>query len=467
MRIRKPLSLLLLALLLSTLACQTVTRPFLPTATPEPSLTFTPTTTATTLPSATPQPSPTERQQLQAQPSDTPAASPTSAVQPTSLPLDLQLDIFEELWTTVNDEYLYPDFNGQDWQAVYNEVRQQIEAGLSNQDFYLAMAEMVNRLGDDHSVYLSPEETAAEDAEYAGNTSFVGIGVLISAIPEKDRAVILIVFPGSPAEQAGLQSGDSLLTVEGEPILDEEGSLKDIVRGPAGSQVTLLVETPGSQPRELTITRQPISGSIPVPYEVLTSPDGSRIGYLFLTAFSDSTIDEQVADALREMSREAPLDGLIIDNRENSGGADTVLKPILGYFTSGVLGNFISRDEQRPLEIRAEDVQGSQALPLVVLVGRNTASYGEVFAGALRDAGRAYLVGKTTDGNVETLWGYNFEDGSRAWIAHETFRPANHPDEDWEQTGIIPDLEVQSDFGDYALADDPAVLAALDYFDSQ
>jgi hypothetical protein len=70
-------------------------------------------------------------------------------------------------------------------------------------------------------------------------------------------------------------------------------------------------------------------------------------------------------------------------------------------------------------------------------------------------------------GNIETLWGYDFDDGSRLWIAHETFRPRDHPDQDWEQTGIIPDLEVIVNWDEYTTENDPAVLAALDYFDGQ
>jgi C-terminal peptidase prc len=474
-----PRLLIFLTLLLSILACQAVTQPFLQALEPSPTqpviaspppATLSPTITASPSVTATSQASPTVQEQLQAQPTHTPPPSATAEsteIQPTPLSAQVQLGIFEDLWTTINDQYLYPDFNGQDWDAVYTEVRQQVEAGLSNQDFYLAMAEMVDRLGDDHSVFLSPEEVAAEDAEYAGNLNYVGIGVLITAVPENGSGVILVVFPGSPAEQAGLQPRDNILTVDGEAILDEDGYLKDIVRGPEGSLVTLLVRTPGTEPRELTITRRPISGAIPVPYTVVTSPNGLRIGYIFLAAFTDSTIDEQVGDALRAMTSGAQLDGLIIDDRENSGGADTVLKPVLGYFTSGVMGHFISRDEQRPLEIRLDDINGSGDIPLVVLVGKGTISYGEIFAGILKDAGRAYLIGETTDGNVETLWGYDFEDGSRAWIAHESFRPVNHPDEDWEQTGIIPDLVVAANFGDYTLETDPAVLAALEHFDSQ
>ena len=470
-------ALILLPLLLSILACQAVTRPFLQALEPSPTHpilasrqpdTLAPASTDSSSATATPQASSTPREGLHVRPTGTFPATPesTAEIQPTALSIQLQLDIFESLWTTINDEYLYPDFNGQDWDAVYSEFRQRIEAGLTNQEFYLAMSEMVNRLGDDHSIYKNPEEVATEDAEYAGNVNFVGIGVLISAIPEKGTAGILVVFPGSPAEQAGLQSRDSILTADGEAILDGDGYLRDIVRGPEGSLVTLLVQTPGSEPRELTITRRAISGSIPVPYSVISSPQGLRIGYIFLPSFTDSTIDEQLGDALRDMTSVEPLDGLIIDNRENYGGADTVLRPILSYFTSGVVGNFISRDDQRPLKVELEDINGSKDIPLVVLVGKNTVSYGEVFAGMLKDTGRAYLIGETTDGNVETLWGYDFDDGSRAWIAHDSFRPANHPDEDWEQTGIIPDQFLAANFYDYPLEADPAVLAALEYFDS-
>ena len=96
-------------------------------------------------------------------------------------------------------------------------------------------------------------------------------------------------------------------------------------------------------------------------------------------------------------------------------------------------------DGNRPLTVRPQDVSGSQSMKLVVLVGPDTASFAEIFAGILSDLGRAYLIGSPTLGNVETLWGYDFSDGSRAWIAHDTFRPLNNPDQAWEQTGVIPD----------------------------
>jgi C-terminal processing protease CtpA/Prc len=174
-------------------------------------------------------------------------------------------------------------------------------------------------------------------------------------------------------------------------------------------------------------------------------------------------VDEKVASALQEMNADAPLDGLILDNRMNNGGSSTVLEPILSYFTGGNLGNYISHDEQRPLQVNLNNISGSSQVPLVVLVGSGTVSFGEIFAGILQDIGRAYLMGVTTDGNVEILWGYDLEDGSQLWLANETFRPLNHPDQDWEKSGIIPDLTVSGEFDQYTLDNDPVVQAAIGY----
>jgi carboxyl-terminal processing protease len=307
---------------------------------------------------------------------------------------------------------------------------------------------------------------AEEEASYAGQHDYVGIGVLHQAIPERRLTVILAVFPGSPAEAAGLQPRDAILKVDGNPIINEDGMLQDTVRGPAGTSVTLTIQTPGQAERQVTVTRQRITGSVSVPYQVLTSPSGLRIGYIFLFGFDDSTIDERVAEDIQAMTAQGPLDGLIIDNRMNGGGASTVVEPILGLFSGGTLGYYVYQDEQRPFSVSSYDINGSQEVPLVVLVGTGTASFGEIFAGVLQDAGRAHIIGTITDGNVEVLWGYDFEDGSELWLASETFRPYTHPTLDWEATGIIPDEIVPGDFDENTLENDPPVIAAIAYFES-
>jgi len=376
-----------------------------------------------------------------------------------------QLEIFDELWQIVERDYLYDDFNGLDWDAIYAEYHSIIEYGLSDDEFYLRMAEMIQQLGDDHSVYLNPEEAAQEDAQYNGENDFVGFGVLLSAVPAKERAVILVTFDDSPAANAGLEPRDSILSVDGQPVLDEEGFLSDVLLGPSGSMATLTVQSPGEAAREISMTRRQVTGSLPVPYSIIATPDGKRVGYMLLVSFTDSSIESKIAGILG-IFHNNDVEGIIIDNRMNEGGADTVLREVLANFTEGTLGYFINRRGKFPLHINEpEYVLNSGELPMVVLVGPNTVSFGEIFSGILKDTQRAYLIGEKTDGNIEILWGYTFEDGSRAWIAHDTFRPVNHPDHDWEQTGIIPDLTIPVEWEDYSVKDDPAIQAALEYFD--
>jgi len=91
----------------------------------------------------------------------------------------------------------------------------------------------------------------------------------------------------------------------------------------------------------------------------------------------------------------------------NGGGSSSVVEPILSYFVSGTLGEFASRKDSRPLAVESDPIQNSQTVPIVVLVSEETVSFGEIFSGALRDAGRARIVGQPTLGNVEVLHGYN------------------------------------------------------------
>lgn len=449
--------LILLVLAAAAIACQTVTQAF---------------DRATATSSLDPIPTQDTTQPTAQVAEETPITGPESAQvtpTPTLMPLDknTQLDIFEELWDIVNTDYLYADFNGLDWDQVHDDYRQKIEDGLDTPDFYVTLDEMIFSLNDEHSVYLNPQQVAAEEAEYAGDNDYVGIGVYISYMPEQEYAVIWLVFPGGPAEQAGMQARDRILAVEGKPISEDDGAAIDMLLGVEGTEVTITMQSPGEEPREMKITRGRIIGSLPVPHEVLLTPDGQRIGYLVIPTFADSGIGNKVGDALKELSDSDPLDGIIVDNRLNGGGFDDVMATSLSYFASGEVGYFSNRQGDELLRVPRKNVGGSADLPLVVLVGPDTVSFGEVFSGILKDQGRATLIGETTLGNVEILWGYTFDDGSRAWIAHDTFKPFNNPDANWEHDGIVVDITAPAAWADYTTATDPAILAALAHFDEQ
>jgi C-terminal processing protease CtpA/Prc len=275
----------------------------------------------------------------------------------------------------------------------------------------------------------------------------------------KGRAVILTTF-GSPAEEAGLLSRDSILEVNGEPILDGAGFIRDIVRGPEGSSMDLTAQTPGQGPRQVTLNRRRISGPTPVPYRLLTTSRKRRSVYFGGDA-QRRTIGDQVGQAIQISAKPGRTDSR---QPAEHRGADTTTQRV-GPIYAGTLGAFVSRSGERPLVVDGSDVDGSQDLPLTVLVGPGTVSYGEVLSGVLHDIGRAYLIGETSEGNVESLWGYDFEDGSRAWLAQESFRPLNNPGQNWEQTGIVPDLVVPFEWDEDTLDTDPVVISSLEFFD--
>jgi C-terminal peptidase prc len=364
----------------------------------------------------------------------------------------------------VNQFYLYRDFNGLDWNAILQEYTARVQAGLTDEEFYAVLGEMIHRLGDQHSTFFSPENARKMDLEFAGAAGYAGIGVVHTPLLERGKLAVILVFPGSPAELAGIRPHDSILAVDGQPIFDEQGNRRDLLRGPEGTTIQVTVQTPGQPPRQAPITRRSISGEMPVPHRIYTTPGGKRVGYLLLRTFNESGIDERVGQALGEMLASGPLDALIVDNRHNTGGVSDVFFNTLSYFTQGEVGRFDQQGEMAPVNIPGMDM-ASQNLPLVVLVGRDTASFGEVFAGIIQDLGRGAIIGEQTPGNVEMMKIFDFSDGSRAWIANATFRPLNQPEVDWERTGILPDHTVSSQWDEVTEDTDPVIQAALQYFD--
>jgi C-terminal peptidase prc len=389
-----------------------------------------------------------------------PTATPPPVSQVDQITTERQLRIYRQLWDAVNDTYVYEDFRGLDWQAIGDKYEGYVRAGLTDEDFYRAMGDMINELGDDHSRFIDPEQAAQDDQELAGQTDYVGVGVLLSAVPSANRAVVITVFENSPAMEGGLRSHDAILQVNGEPILDEDGVLQSAkVRGPEGTEVTLTLQRPGGQPFDVTFTRRRIQSPMPIDYCLVS---GTRIGYIFLPGVNDETMVDRFRQALEEMTIDGPLDGLILDNRQNGGGSSSVADPIMGMFTEGLQGYFFNRTDRIPLELEAEDVNGSQTVPLVILVDVDTVSYGEIMSGVLRVAGRAVIVGQTTYGNVERLYATEFEDGSRAWIASETFEPNGATNGVWEDTGIVPDHLLPTRWDLFTEATDPALAKAVE-----
>lgn len=450
-------------LILSLLACNFVTQMIVPpTATPIPTITASatilPTLTATPLAPAYIPPECAAVPLATIAPDQALQATPD--VEITEISKEQQLSILSELGHVVAELYVYPDFNGKDWNEIQSRYRAKIEAGLDTRTFYQEIAAMIEELGDEHSFFLSPMEVAEAEAELRGDVEFVGVGIYGDPDFERGRLTVIATFPGSPAEHAGIRDHDSILFVDGEPIQEEFGNR---MRGPQCSAVVLTVQSPGEAPRDVMLVRYAIQGNVPIVARLVPTADGSKIGYIFIPSFFDETLPAQIENALNNFG---PLDGLILDVRMNGGGISTVTYPIMAYFVGGRLGQFISRNDSRSLEIEPNEIQNSQSVPLIVMVSEGTASFGEIFAGLLRDTGRAKVVGQTSLGNVEVLTGYHFEDASQIWLAAETFDSA-FSDTNWEETGIVPDVQAFAEWDTFYFENDPSIAAAVNLLGHQ
>jgi C-terminal peptidase prc len=374
-----------------------------------------------------------------------------------------RIAIFERVWSIVNERYLYEDFNGQDWDAVRAEFEPRVTAAAGEAEFYELMYELIARLGDDHSRFQSPQDVAEEEARFTGNLVYGGIGAIVRETD--DGGLILTVARDSPAEQAGLQRFDLITEIDGIPFIDPvafgpEGPIGS-VRGIPGTTVMLTIQREGRSPREVAVVRQA------VPRNAFPDVEGERledsaIGLVRIYTFNVDNLDQLVEDAIRDLLAEGPLDGLIIDVRSNGGGRVNLMLSTIGLFVDGgVIGSTAGRGSSSEQTVPTDRIISElEGVPMAVLIGPNTASAAEMFAAGMRVLGRASIVGLPSAGNTENLFPYNFDDGSRLWLAQVAYQL---PDGNLiEGVGVLPDREIEAEWWRYNAADDPQVTVAIE-----
>jgi C-terminal peptidase prc len=410
---------------------------------------LTPTSTATPTPSVTPTPSPTFE-----------PLPPTATLAP--LAQAQREAVFERVWGLVRDRYIYTDYRGLDWEAMRAEFAPRVASADSPEAFYGLMRELIQRLGDDHSRFESPREVAEEQAEFEGELRYAGIGVQVRDIAE--GALITKVARDGPAEEAGLRTRDVILAIEGVPFTDTArfGSIGPIgaVRGVPGSPVRLTIRSPGRAPRDVTVTRRAISADAFARVEAQLLR-GGRIGLIHIDTFFAEELEQDVRAALARLSAGGPLDGLIVDVRDNGGGRiDLMLDTIAMFADGGTIGSSAGRGSRNRLRVPSGQTLPAYAeTPIVVLIGEETASAAEMFAAGMRALGRATIVGVASSGNLEKLVRAALADGSRLWLAELTYRL---PDgKTLEGRGVQPDQVVDVEWWRYEADDDPQIKAAV------
>ena len=276
---------------------------------------------------------------------------------------------------------------------------------------YGAINGMLATLGDDnHTIFFSPEEAKQQESQLEG--SFEGIGAFV----EGHETGFRIVAPihGSPAEQAGILAGDIVLKVDGEEIGGlPEWEIISRIRGPAGTSVVLTVLHPNeSEPTDITVVR----GKIDVESVTWARIPETNYIYLQIAQFASDTGDElqkalEAIDA--SVAAGEAVDGVVLDLRNNPGGyLQEALRVNTQFLDSGKV---ILHERDADGEFRTYRSVGAglaRAYPMIVLINQGTASAGEITAGALKENGRAKLVGQPTLGTGTVLQPFNLSDGS-------------------------------------------------------
>jgi carboxyl-terminal processing protease len=309
-----------------------------------------------------------------------------------------------------------------------------------------AVKGMVEALPDPYSGYLAPDQYQAARDDLSGEFSGIGAEVGIKNLTDptdaasckviSNQCALVIISPldGSPAETAGLQAGDVVLEIDGEPT--SGSTVQDEVfkvRGPAGSHVTLHVSRDGRE-LDVPITRQLIELQV-----VETRMLEAGIGYIRLSIFTDDSVG-RFREGLQSLLSQG-ASSVVFDLRDNPGGFITAAQGIASQFVGdGLLFTVESGGNIERYEAQGGGLATNVSLSVAVLVNEGSASASEIVAAALKERGRATIVGQPTFGkNTVQVWS-DLPGGAGLRLTTDRWFTPKH--NTVEGDGLAPDLAV-------------------------
>ena len=357
-------------------------------------------------------------------------------VQQRSTSHNVKLDTFWDVWKLVEKDFIGTLPSPQ--ARVYGAIRGSLTS-----------------LNDPYTVFVEPDSHQREKDDLRG--SFGGIGVTMRRNAQGD--LVLTPLPDSPALKAGVEDGDVLVSVDTRPITPTMSfdDIAALVRGQVGTTVKITVRHAGqSDLISFTITRQVIE-TPSVNWRLLD--DSPQIGYLAVERFTERTGDE-VQRALEDLKQKGSRQ-IILDLRDNGGGLLTSAVDVASQFIGDGVVLYEKQKGKDEQMFRVKPGGLATDVPIVALVNRATASASEIVAGALRDRGRAVLIGEQTYGKGSVQHIYDLNDGSSLHVtAAEWFTPNHHQ---LTGNGLQPDIATPRSNDDIAAGRDPQLDRAVTY----
>ena len=290
----------------------------------------------------------------------------------------------------------------------------------------------IEGLGDPYTEYISADEMEDYLSDTMGN--FVGIGIYMVKNTEKGKIQVLAPIKGSPAEKAGIQAGDLILTVDGvDYSADEMTIASNKIKGEEGTTVTIEVLR-GTETKKYELKREKVKVN-QVEGKVLSN----NIGYINFTSFDETTADD-FKTKFEELNKQG-IKSLIIDLRNNGGGIVDQALQIADYVADKDSVLLYEVDKNNKETVKKAKTDPIINMPIIILTNENTASASEILAGALKDLGKAKTVGTTTYGKGVIQQILKLSDGSGLKVTIEEYQTPNR--NKIHKIGIAPDEEVK------------------------
>lgn len=318
---------------------------------------------------------------------------------------------------------------------------------------------MVHYLDEGHTYFLDQQQYRDYQAWSRGDNTYVGIGVSVTSRDSQPR--IVEVYDGTPAQQAGLQPGDLLVSIDGQAVGDMSlDEMTGLVRGPAGTSVQIVVRR-GDDPTDLPFTVERAEIHLQFVSDKVVQDD---IGYVLLRGFPEPSVVDSIEQDIASLQSQG-VHGLVLDLRGNSGGRIDVGTRLLGHFLPNGSPVYQELDKSGQNSTHATHGDSQYDLPLVVLVDGGTASMGEIFASAVQEHGAATVLGTTTAGSVAAAQVFGLPDGSGLQVT--VFEILSADGSPLNKIGVTPDEVVNGDPTAVTNGDDPVLARAVEILHDQ
>ncbi len=274
----------------------------------------------------------------------------------------------------------------------------------------------IEGIGDKYTEYISKEDMKDYMEDTTGN--FVGVGIYMVQDTKENKIMVLSPIKGSPAEKAGIQPGDYIIAVDGVEYTGEQMStVSNKIKGESGTTVKIKILRE-NETKEYELKREKITVN-PVEGKVLEN----NIGYIEFSSFDEGTAD-LFKNKFEELQKQG-IKSLIIDLRNNGGGIVSEALKIADYVLEKDQVILYEVDKNNNETVEKSENNPIINMPIIVLTNENTASSSEILAGALKDNGKAKIVGEKTYGKGVIQQLLTLPDGSGLKITSEEYLTPN------------------------------------------